>query len=57
MLSARFFMTWWRSPINLLVQLAQYIFFAFMLGAATPAFHLHATGCCKVTAEHPPMYA
>ena len=29
-------MTWWRSPINLLVQLAQYTFFAFMLGEYLP---------------------
>jgi hypothetical protein len=32
-LSARFLRTWWRSPVNLVVQAAQYLFFAFLIGA------------------------
>ena len=33
-LGQRFLLSWWRSPINLLVQLAQYIFFAVMIGVS-----------------------
>ena len=33
MLSARFLRSWWRSPVNLVVQAAQYLFFAFLIGA------------------------
>ena len=32
-LSARFLRSWWRSPVNLVVQAAQYLFFAFLIGA------------------------
>ena len=31
-LSARFLRSWWRSPVNLVVQAAQYLFFAFLIG-------------------------
>ena len=36
-LSARFLRTWWRSPVNLVVQAAQYLFFAFLIGARAAA--------------------
>ena len=44
MLARRFLLSWWRSPINLLVQLGQYCFFALMIAmslaiaAAGPAW-------------------
>ncbi len=49
MLSARFLRSWWRSPVNLVVQAAQYLFFAFLIGAGNSAC-LSASACNAVTA-------
>ena len=50
-LGQRFLLSWWRSPINLLVQLAQYIFFAVMIGVSLscdrPAHWLHIIRACS----------
>ena len=60
MLSARFLRSWWRSPVNLVVQAAQYLFFAFLIGAvqllcsrppcAANFFPVMRAGCrCELT--------
>ena len=38
-LSARLLRSWWRSPVNLVVQAAQYLFFAFLIGAQQQRMH------------------
>lgn len=58
-LSARFLRSWWRSPVNLVVQAAQYLFFAFLIGA----LQLHcsrppcAADSCPVTRTDGPRAA
>ena len=51
MLSARFLRSWWRSPVNLVVQAAQYLFFAFLIGALKLdcVRHSCAPDSCPVT--------
>ena len=49
MLARRFLLSWWRSPINLAVQVLQYIFFALMIGEPSLASsdcsaHTHSRG-------------
>ena len=50
-LSARFLRSWWRSPVNLVVQAAQYLFFAFLIGAlrcSLCAVYVHQTPACQL---------
>ena len=48
-LSLRFLRSWYRCPVNLAIQGAQYIFFALLIGGVHPLSHAVVVRMCRAS--------